>query len=365
MPLGVGTAGSQAPSAAAEGAPSIPFIRATTRHFEPCFDVTATVTAASQALGPFDVPAHGFIRNLVILVTATGGALGTGVIHPDFPWAVIGQIELTDTNGFPIVFPLTGWQLYMANVHGAYRKNNDPSTYPQFASGVANLNPTFVIRVPVEITPWDAFGSLSNQNQSAPFRIRINLAASSGILTTVGTATLPAVRFRGYLEAYSPVSDRDMLGQSQEQAPPGHGATQFWSVNTANVAIGQQQLRHPRTGNLIRNLVYIARDAAGLRSDTVLPDSSTLTWDSRQVFVGVPEIVHRANMFAQDVERSADAGVLVYPFTDDQDGGIGYESRHMWLPTVQSTRLEIEGAFGAAGTLEILTNDVAVTALGR
>jgi len=70
-------------------------------------------------------------------------------------------------------------------------------------------------------------------------------------------------------------------------------------------------------------------------------------------------------MFAQDVERSADAGVLVFPFTDDQDGGIGYESRHMWLPTVQSTRLEIEGAFGAAGTLEILTNDVAVTALGR
>jgi hypothetical protein len=254
--------------------------------------------------------------------------------------------------------------LYLANIFGGYRKNNDPSTYPNFASGVTTLNPSFVIRVPVEITPWDAFGSLSNQNQSAPFRIRLNLASTAQIVTG-GAPTMPAVRFRGFLEAYSPVAPVDMLGQANEQAPPGHGATQFWSVNTATVATGQQQIRHPRTGNLVRNLVYVARDATGARSNVVLPDVTTLTWDSRQVFVSQPEDVHRANMFAADVEQAGLAGVIAFPFTDDQDGSIGYESRHAWLPTVQSTRLELEGSFGAAGTFEILTNDVAVTALGR
>ena len=106
MPLALG-GGSGAPSAAAEAKPAIPFVRATTKHLEPAFDVSQVITTSQVALGPFDVPAHGFIRNLVLYVTATGGALGGGTISADFPFNILGQIELTDTNGFPIVFPLT------------------------------------------------------------------------------------------------------------------------------------------------------------------------------------------------------------------------------------------------------------------
>ena len=53
-------------------------------------------------------------------------------------------------------------------------------------------------------------------------------------------------------------------------------------------------------------------------------------------------------------------GVFVYDFTHDDDGHPGNEDRNLWLPTVQATRLEVQGSFGTNATnLEIITNDVA------
>ena len=202
-PAGAAEAGGDAPAV------QIPFIRATTRHQEPAFDVTNLVAASATALGPFDVPAHGFVRSIVLLITGTGGVLSTDTIAPDFPYNILNNIELTDTNGFPLQFPVTGYQLYLENLFGAYRGFNDPAAAPSFVSGVTDLNPTLVLRIPVEITPQDGFGSLSNQNQSAPFRVRLTLA-SLGEIAIGGAATGPSVRVRGYLEAYSPVAGQDM-----------------------------------------------------------------------------------------------------------------------------------------------------------
>ena len=52
-------------------------------------------------------------------------------------------------------------------------------------------------------------------------------------------------------------------------------------------------------------------------------------------------------------------GVWLEDFAHEFDGKIGNELRDGWLGTVQSTRLELSGTFGSAGTLTILTNDVA------
>ena len=37
----------------------------------------------------------------------------------------------------------------------------------------------------------------------------------------------------------------------------------------------------------------------------------------------------------------------------------GDEEPNLWLPTVQASRVELQGVFAAAGSLQILTNDVA------
>jgi len=360
VPAGMKAAEASAPEKGGGTKTLVPFLRATGRHVEPAFDVSFTPGSSSVNLGPFDVPAHGFIRSVLLWVQGSGGALGGGTADPDMPWNVLKEVSLQDTNGYPVVHPLSGFQLFLANLYGGYRGFPNPAGVEGF-DGSINMN--FFLRLPVEITPWDGFGALSNQSASSPFRVSL-IGAALGDLVSGGTPTAPTVRIRAFLEAYDPVAETDMLGNPQETAPPGHGTTQYWSVTTPSVSAQRQQVRHTRVGNLIRNLIYVFRDTNGARSATVEPDEFTLTWDSRLVISNKPTAVHKAEM-SEAFGFSAPAGVLVLPFTDDQDGTAGYENRHLWIPTVESTRLEFEGTFGAAGVMEIITNDVGVTALGR
>jgi hypothetical protein len=339
----------------------IPFVRASHRYWEPAFDVTQALGAASVALGPFDVPPYGYIRAIRLLVTGSGGALDGGALAADFPWNVIRRITLQDTNGYPLVFPLTGYQLFLANLLGGYRGFNDPTLHPDY---VGTVNTVWDLRLPVEITPWDGFGSLANQNPQSPFRVQFDVGSLTDVIVGGGGAEALTVRVRGYLEAWSPVPATNMRGQPQETAPPGHGATQFWSVETPNLAAASQQIPIRRVGNLIRNIILVFRTTAGARSATVEPDDLTLRWDGRNVRIREPNQTMRGDL-RDATNISVPTGVLAYLFTDDQDGTAGFESRHLYLPTVPSTRLEFEGTFGAAGTVEILTNDLAESQLGR
>jgi hypothetical protein len=67
-----------------------------------------------------------------------------------------------------------------------------------------------------------------------------------------------------------------------------------------------------------------------------------------------------ATIPANDAAQGLDNGVFVYDFMHEFDGMLGRENRDLWLPTLGSTRLELQGSFGAAGTLTVLTNDVAI-----
>jgi hypothetical protein len=50
----------------------------------------------------------------------------------------------------------------------------------------------------------------------------------------------------------------------------------------------------------------------------------------------------------------------VFQFIDDDSAVIGNEERNRYLPTLQSSRLELRGTFGAnTASISVLTNDVA------
>jgi hypothetical protein len=61
--------------------------------------------------------------------------------------------------------------------------------------------------------------------------------------------------------------------------------------------------------------------------------------------------------------KSRDAGVFAYLFNRSTKNTVGDDSPALWIPTVQSTRLEIAGNSSEAGTLQIITNDVAPVAV--
>lgn len=345
--------------------PMVPFVRAAHKHTEgPFFQTTVTPGTTSQALGPFQVPAYGFLRAVWIVFSGSGGVLAGGgnALNADYPWNIVSEIALTDPNGNNIMYPLGGYQWYLANLVGGYVWSSDPAAAPDYVGTL--VAPQFALRVPVEITPWDAFGSLANQNATSPYQVRLTINTLANLATSGGGAnTAPAIVISGYLEAWSAPADKDLLGNSQETLPPGLGTTQFWSPYVPVVAAGQQQIRLTKVGNLIRNIVFVTRNGAGARVNTIMPDPTRVVWDAADIFN--EPLTYRRKKFYEQYNIQPPTGVYTYCFTDDQDGHAGYENRHLWLPTVQSTRLEVQGVFGLAGTLEILTNDVAVTPAGR
>jgi hypothetical protein len=64
---------------------------------------------------------------------------------------------------------------------------------------------------------------------------------------------------------------------------------------------------------------------------------------------------------AAEAAGGIDNGVLPYMFIFDLDNKPGDELRGQWWPTLQSSRIELDGVYGVASTLEVLTCDVAPT----
>lgn len=378
------TAATVAPAPAANGrrgnsqvVATVPFLRASGEHIEPTgIDVSRPLTGSVQDLGNFDIPAYGFLRSLTFVVTATGGA-GAGVTAAeDAPFNVLANIALTEPNGAQIHAFNTGYDLYLAQKWGGYGfvLGSDPRSLPPYsaiAAGTGNF--AFILRLNVELNLRDGLGSLPNQNAAATFKLRMQLNASTAVYGVL-PGTLPTVRVRVTQYAWDQPNPAD--GQNANQtAPPAVNTTQFWSTQVYNVNAGAQTLRLTRIGNYIRNLIMVFRRAGTSRANgqADFPDPLTFLIDARPT-----AIVERNNLATLMAERSGfgtsqgtivpaydapnglDNGVFVWDYMHEFDGSLGMENRDLWQPTLGSTRLELQGTFANAGTLTVLTNDVAI-----
>lgn len=372
-----GSARTGKPQQAAAVTSLVPFVRASAEHREPAgIDVTRQLSASDQDLSIFDVPAFGFVRAIVLLVQATGGA-GAGVTAlEDAPFNVIKNIALTEPNGATIQQFNTGHDLLLANKWGGYRDANgaDPKASKVYsAPSATGGNFQFLLRIPVEINLRDGLGSLPNQSAAATFKLRLALAASAQVYG-VAPSTLPNVRVRAYLEAWDQPED-SVGGAANQTMPPAMNTTQFWTTQVLPYQTGLNTLKFSRVGNYIRNLILITRRAGTSRSngEADFPDPATLYLDTRPL-----DIIEANNWIHQMYERTGygassgtqtvaneaplglDNGVRVYDFTHEFDGSLGRENRDLWLPTLTSTRLELQGTFANSGTVTVLTNDVAI-----
>lgn len=360
----VGGAPSAAPSSK-DSAPAllVPFTRAATEHTESFLDVTLTPGAGSIPVPPVDIPAYGFMRGIYVEVTASGGTGAAATYKGDAPFTAITDIAVSDVNGAPIYGPLDGYDGFQIVKTGGMRKLQDPRLHPDFNAGTTAGNYTFLLYIPIEVNPRDALGSLGNMNAASAYKLRLSLAALASVYTANPTG-IPTVRIRAWLDAWAQPTETSLQGQPQATEPPAHGTTSFWSRQVFNINAGQQQLRLNRVGNYVRELIFIYRLASGVRDKANFPAPLFISWDTR-VLREYQQIVWRGAMAAKlgltgtdEAPRGLDTGVYVEDYCHEFDGDIGLELRDGWLPTVQSTRLELSGNFLAAGTLTVLTNDV-------
>jgi hypothetical protein len=208
-------------------------------------------------------------------------------------------------------------------------------------------------------------------------------AAATGPLYTTAPSTQPTVRVQVYLEAWDQ-PEVAVAGMTNQVTPPAMNTTQFWSAQIYNVGSGAQTVRLTRVGNYIRNLIFINRRASsGIRvgasnsGDADWPDPLSVILDARPIDTA-SKVLWREQMFrrsgyggraqyaattvaeTKDAAGCMDSGVFVLDFTHEFDQTIGQENRDLWLPTLGSSRLELQGIFGGADTLTVLTNDVAI-----
>lgn len=332
----------------------IPFGASAHRHVEPFGDVTLTPGTTTQRINLGDIPSYGYIRHVWLLVTGAGGV--GGALGEDGPWNALSEISLSDVNGATIFGPLDGFQAFCANLFGGYAFHQDPRVHPAYSATAPNF--AFALRVPVEIHANNGLGSLANQNAAATYRLSATLNTLANIFPTAPT-TAPTIRVRAFLEAWSLPDKVDRAGRPQAQLPPLHGTTQFWTASGPETkSAGRGSVAIKRVGNLLRTIVFICR-AGGARSNAVFPEQAELWWDNRVLLMEHRD--YRRARMAEGVLTAAaglPTGVFAYSFDDDVLGHVGDGTPELWLPTVQSTRLELQGTFGA-GDVQTLINDVA------
>lgn len=357
--------GEEAPAA------RIPFIAASRDRMEPFHDDVKTLTGSSaQVVSNVDVPAIGFLAEIELLVEATGGAAGAATVasHEDAPWNVLQQLSLADVNGNPLFFPMSGFNAKLVQKYGAYSFVTDPAELPSFADVDTDGNFAFVLKLPVWISPRDGLGCLANMNASQTYKISYSLAAANTVYTTQPD-TLPDVRVRGWIHVLTQPRPQAVDGSPQATEPPNHGTTQYQSFSVFNLSGGNQTIRLPRVGNIVRTLIAVMEDSNGDRSDDDFPDATRLEFDGN-LMEDIHKTLHKDRMADQwgftagtDVAGGVETGVFVWGFTYDLDGKAGFENRQKYLHTTQASRLDLVGEFGAnAAKLSIITNDIAVPA---
>lgn len=338
----------------------IPFTHAAHEVLQPFGDQTFTPGANAAALGsPQNVVAYGYLRNIWILVEASGGTLGAGVLSADYPFNLLQTVQFTDVNGAPIFNPGGGYETLWSDIlFGAAGSSvNDPRVYPWH---VGTINAVFALRIPVEISHRDGFGSLANQNSAAAYQLNLSGNTSGNAYSTAPT-TAPSVRVRAFAECWSIPGAVDVLRRPQAQMPPRLGTAQYTSNFIGDIQSGDNTLRLPRTGNLYRALAFISRTAAGARSDATFPDPLTYSWDARDIYKRMPQSYITAALMREKLPdlSARDTGVFAIPFNTSDHNTIGDDAPVFWNPTVQSSRIQIEGPAVTAGRLRVVTNDVA------
>jgi len=347
----------------------VPFIRAAKKHREPFFDQT---NALGTALSPINIPAYGFLRGVWIRVDASGGAGAAALAPPaDSPFNVFQFMGLFDVNGAPMFGPFgSSYRAFEIQKYGAYHRYLD-GRQNDFLAPVTGNQGNFRVwfYVPVELVRRNALGSLANLNAAATYKLQLTLNSSAALYGAGTFTTAPTIRVRCWLDAWAQPPATDLLGNMTAQTPIAHGTTQFWSEQVYPIGAGQQTVRLLRVGLYIRMLIVTLLGAAGARdvTDTDWADpvqlfldgfelinmSQNLLWTEQYTLYNVtPNTTEAAN--------ARDAGVYVFQFVDDDSSVLGNEERNRYLPTLQSSRLEIRGSFSGAVTgLSVLTNDVA------
>lgn len=327
------------------------------------YDEVRTQTAGSVVFPEAQMPPGDWLADVTLWVTmTTAGNSAVVAFQADGPWSAIAEIRFMDAAGNSI-YSLTGYSLMLINLLGGYYGQNDPTdsplyTTPVVGSGATGGSFSFGLHLPIEIISRDAVGVIPNGASNSVCRVGYTLAPSVAVYSTAPTA-LGAFRVRMFETGYVlPSTDSPVNGLPYATQPPGAGTFQQWSEITLDFAIGRTRKPHTRKGNVYRTLLFVARTAAGVRSDTAL-DELTFNVDGVSSIKGPwAYLRHRTWQRQPYALTKLPAGVVQVSYCHEWDGKVGGEMRDWWIPTQPGTDVNFDFVATTAGQLQIITNEV-------
>ncbi len=339
------------------------FVRAAHEHVEPFDDRSTLIAAGATQVATIDIAPFGWLRGVWLMVDATGGVGGGATVaaQEDAPWSALQNVTITDTNGTPVFGPLDGFDIYLINkwtMGPAQDPVNDPRHLALVTGAGASGNFSFMLYLPIEASGVDGFCALPNASAASTFKLAYSVAPSNVIYSTAPATTLPTLRVRASANCYETPAAVDSAGVPNEQGPPFMGSTMYSSRNQYNPQTGTYRVRLTRVGNFVRSIILVNR-VAGSRAtgQTNLPAQLRIDLNKYTLHNTYLDILR--TWMRRQAELAPDNGVIVLDFTHDGDDKIGSEMRFKYLATSLATALEIEGSWGAASVLTVITQDVA------
>lgn len=337
----------------------------------------AQVNLFNGALG--QVKPYGYLANLWLKLTTSGGTVGTGTLTADAPQNAIGTFRFLDPNGHAIV-DCDGYGLFLLNKYGSRYWLGDPSKLPN-ASFAGVITFRYSLLVPLQVNCELGVGAIPNMDASGPYRIQATGNTSAAIHAVAPTAEqLVTISVGGeFLSLPDPQSRVNGLPQSV--APPGldqgvaivcEYTKQVFGIQAGG---GVQTIRLTRVGNIIRQIFLVCRTSAGVRTDWAAAALAANTliqfaFDTVPLWQADPQHVLEQMARRRSGSIALDAGVLVIDFAAPAElavGSLGLDAGFdQFIQTAQSSALELTFNWAAGvggGNLEVYTTDITMTRL--
>lgn len=330
------------------------------------YNKTQALGASSVQLDEAQVPAGDWLRDIVIMVDGvTAGNSADVAFGADAPFNAINVVRFLDANG-TVLHQLTGYQLYLVNLLGAIGVyQTDAQVAPGYSAvtgtGATGGSFSYVLVLPVQIIPRDAIGALPNGASNSVTRVQVELAPSATVYAG-GTAPTnpPTVQVRMIERGYVQPARLSPGGRTYADMPPGGNRTfrQLGAIPYDIPAVGSATVPLIRKGNVYRMLTFVARTAAGARSDSVISNLK-FRLDRVENFHGPWSYLKWLTWSRQAITAAQlPAGVVQASFCHEWDGLVGGEVRDMYVPTLPGSLVELEYDAAAVGTLEVITDEI-------
>lgn len=325
---------------------------------------------------PVQIPAVGYLKSLRMEVAITNSG-GTPSYTADAPFNVISRVSFKNSAGQNLITPLTGYELYLINKYSgmgaglasAYGNLSDPKVGRVYTA-VAGTGARFFLDIPLEIDPEYALGSIPALASNRSYQLEIEFASIATVFGAVTPPTSATVTVDATANYWDVPIATTPGGTAQATDPFGLGTLSLFQKENPNLAPGEQLTRSNNTGNVIRNLIFVARTAAGARTDAdwsniceLYVDNNPLLRLKKNEWQDAMARWFGLTASALDSAGGLDTGVYVLPFYLFAGGLAGDpgNSRAQLLATLDATLLQFKGySWGAnISQLAIITQAIA------